>query len=369
VRKVARDKLTSEPLIGNVQMRASTREKDVRDIIVNVERERGTDTVLDLLRRVGGIEVDATTVADLKPEYFGKVYIACAETLALTQQLVRDITDKGVVPADSPSIVQDQKPEAAKPRRAVTPKDEALFGFSATVLDLIRRTGGQKLKRFAATAVKADDLAKLGKFLTDLANLKTAAKDDGLRKRTAHHEAGHAVIGLAGGLPLAYATTTDNNGGVVSSGILRAGAVGHLFTSDGGLITRGKKVSRDAFGNVPKQLVWTDVERHAEVVMCIAGGMAEAKFAGEGCDLWRQRASSGDMSIARHHRKELGDKAKSWEQYAEECATLVNKHWPMVEAVAARLMKVDLLDAREIDHICQRVVRRQHLKSKSKGNA
>lgn len=66
----------------------------------------------------------------------------------------------------------EQTPEAAKPRRAVTPKDEALFGFTATVLDLIRRTGGQKLQRFAKTAVKVDDLAKLGKFLTDLASLK-----------------------------------------------------------------------------------------------------------------------------------------------------------------------------------------------------
>jgi hypothetical protein len=148
-----------------------TRE-DVRDIVVNVERERGTDTALDLLRRVGGVEVDATTVADLKPEYFDKVYIACAEALALTQQLVRDITDKEVVPADAPSIVQDQKPEAAKPHRGVTSKDEALFDFTARVCDLIRRTGGQKPKRFAATAVKADDLARLGKFLTDLANLK-----------------------------------------------------------------------------------------------------------------------------------------------------------------------------------------------------
>ena len=77
-----------------------------------------------------------------------------------------------VAPADAPSIVPEQTPEAAKPGRAVTPKDEALFGFTAAVLDLIRRTSGQKLKRFAATAVKANDLAKLGKFLTDLANLK-----------------------------------------------------------------------------------------------------------------------------------------------------------------------------------------------------
>jgi hypothetical protein len=68
--------------------------------------------------------------------------------------------------------VPEQRPEAAAPRRAVTSKDEASFGFAATVLDLVRRTHGQKVGRFAKTAVKPDDLAKLGKFLTDLADLK-----------------------------------------------------------------------------------------------------------------------------------------------------------------------------------------------------
>jgi hypothetical protein len=47
-----------------------------------------------------------------------------------------------------------------------------LFDFTANVLDLISRTGGQKLERFSGTAVNADELAKLGKFLTDLADLK-----------------------------------------------------------------------------------------------------------------------------------------------------------------------------------------------------
>jgi hypothetical protein len=75
-------------------------------------------------------------------------------------------------PADAPSIVPEQRPEAAAPRRAVTSKDEALFDFTARVLDLVRKTHGQKVARFAKTAVKADDLAKLGKFLTDLAALK-----------------------------------------------------------------------------------------------------------------------------------------------------------------------------------------------------
>ena len=77
-----------------------------------------------------------------------------------------------VAPADAPSTVPEQTPEAAKPHRGVTSKDEALSDFTARVCDLVRRAGGQKLERFAATSVSADDLAELGKFLTDLANLK-----------------------------------------------------------------------------------------------------------------------------------------------------------------------------------------------------
>ncbi|SHG24186.1 hypothetical protein [Bradyrhizobium erythrophlei] len=50
--------------------------------------------------------------------------------------------------------------------------DVALADFTARVLDLITRTDKREAKRFAATAVPADDLAKLGKFLTDLANCK-----------------------------------------------------------------------------------------------------------------------------------------------------------------------------------------------------
>jgi hypothetical protein len=62
-----------------------------------------------------------------------------------------------------------------KPRSAVAPRDEALFGFSACALDLKRRIGTHKPTRFAKTAVAAVDLAKLGKFLTDLAQVKAEA--------------------------------------------------------------------------------------------------------------------------------------------------------------------------------------------------
>jgi hypothetical protein len=63
---------------------------------------------------------------------------------------------------------------ANKSAKAVTPEDTALFAFTERVLDLIRRVGNHVPDRFARKAVKAHDLAKLGKFFTDLAELLKA---------------------------------------------------------------------------------------------------------------------------------------------------------------------------------------------------
>jgi hypothetical protein len=64
--------------------------------------------------------------------------------------------------------------EAAKHRRTINAKDEALFDFSARVMELNRLTGKRKPYRFAKTSVPADILSRLGKFLTDLATIKNA---------------------------------------------------------------------------------------------------------------------------------------------------------------------------------------------------
>jgi hypothetical protein len=67
----------------------------------------------------------------------------------------------------------DQTPGPGRPRGGVsTPEDGSLIQFSATVMELVRKTAKQKPQRFAATSITPDDLAKLGNFLTDLANLK-----------------------------------------------------------------------------------------------------------------------------------------------------------------------------------------------------
>jgi hypothetical protein len=184
------------------------------------------------------------------------------------------------------------------------------------------------------------------------------------RTETAYHESGHAVIGLAVQLPVSLACIKPGGRSGYVAEASTPSPVGYVYKKYGQstkLDTKSKVTALDAFGNPPRKREVTPEEHHAEVVMCIAGPMAHAKLLGDITD-WREHASNADMSIARYHRGKLGDAAKSWDRYAQDTAALINKHWPMIEAVAARLMKVDLLNAREIDDICRRVVRRQHLR-------
>ena len=107
-----------------------------------------------------------------------------------------------------------------------------------------------------------------------------------------HHEAGHAVIGLALQLPVALAWITEDGGG------RRAGFVSEVQTSGrpvGRVFARNetgrgpywkatnskKAADLDAFGNSVRKKERTPEERHAEVIMCLAGGMAEGKSLGE----------------------------------------------------------------------------------------
>src|SRR5205814_1712979 len=83
---------------------------------------------------------------------------------------------------------------------------------------------------------------------------------------------------------------------------------------------------------------------------------------------WRPNASGtpGDMGNMRYSRRNLGDKAKSWPEYEREALALVRAQWHMIEAVAAALLKNDLLSGFDLDNILRRtarhVVYRQHLK-------
>jgi hypothetical protein len=77
---------------------------------------------------------------------------------------------------------------------------------------------------------------------------------------------------------------------------------------------------------------------------------------------WRKRASSSDMYGVRSHRDKLGANAKSADEYAADTLALFRKYWPMIEATAAGLLKHEFLSGHDIDTICRRVVRGQHLK-------
>jgi hypothetical protein len=62
-----------------------------------------------------------------------------------------------------------KKPESR--RSGVAREDTALIYFNERVLDLIQKTKSQKIERFVKTAIPADDLGRLGKFISSLANL------------------------------------------------------------------------------------------------------------------------------------------------------------------------------------------------------
>jgi hypothetical protein len=182
------------------------------------------------------------------------------------------------------------------------------------------------------------------------------------RSATAYHEAGHAVIGLALQLPVAFVTIKP-----------RASYPGHVsyapkHHSVGAVYPRGsyrKPIAdmseQDAFGN---PVIERNDDRHADAVMSIAGGMAEAEFLKDG-QTGRELASGTDKRCVAFARRKLGDKARSIEEYEAECEKLIKQHWPMIEAVAAKLLKEETLSGNDVYAICWRVarnvVRRQHL--------
>jgi len=189
-------------------------------------------------------------------------------------------------------------------------------------------------------------------------------RDNAERERAelAYHEAAHAVIGLQGQLPLTVV--------YINPGINGGGAMWHRY-GPGGLGASYQKIGGeyqlfdwsgvDAFGNKVKRVVLTAEQRHAHVRCSLAGGIAEAILRGEP-DEWKKFASSGDMGNARRNRKKLGTNAKSWEQYTDETCALVREHWAMIEAVAKALKEKGYLHAQQVESICNRLARRQHVK-------
>ena len=193
-----------------------------------------------------------------------------------------------------------------------------------------------------------------------------AARDNFERERSAvaYHEAGHAVVGLALKLPIAFVTIKPPTGYVNQAPIHHSvGVVYARGSYDSPPIADASK--QDAFGNPVAE---RNHDWHADIVMTIAGGMAEAEFVKDG-NPWRELASSGDMRCIAFARRNLGDKARSVAEYEAECAKLIKQHWPIIEAVAANLLREETLSGQDVYDICWRtsrnVVRRQHLKRRA----
>jgi hypothetical protein len=174
------------------------------------------------------------------------------------------------------------------------------------------------------------------------------------RRETAYHEAGHAVIGLAGQRPVAFVTIRPrgNIGGYVAE-MRGPTEVGYII-KDYKVIANLKV---DAFGNPVPERKTSEAEYHADTRMSIGGPMAEAHWKGDHTQ-WRQYASPSDMQNARHSRRQLGDRAKSWDEYAGETYALICNHWDKIEAVAGRLLEDEAISGADVDDLCRRVVRR-----------
>jgi hypothetical protein len=191
------------------------------------------------------------------------------------------------------------------------------------------------------------------------------ARDDAERERSraAYHEAGHAVIALACGSPVGLVTIGLKHPHMAGAG--HPTGLGYTYTTDANGRRKYADTDLDAFGNQPHKREWGPKECRAEIVLCIAGGMAEAVHNEHPDPLtaWRTLASPSDMQGARFGRRTLGESAKSWPEYASECLELVRRYWAMIEAVADTLLEKETLSGADVNSICQRVVRRQHLKA------
>jgi hypothetical protein len=197
------------------------------------------------------------------------------------------------------------------------------------------------------------------------------------RALIAYHEAGHAVISLAKNVPVEIAT-------IKAKGTY-AGIVIHPTKPRAlGLVYSHRRVKRgrgwgykfneyanltdtDAFGNAVTSSP-SKRDHHAHIVICMAGGMAEAEYLKDGSRWDDRQGTRGDERNISNDRRKLGLEARKPDEYEAECKALIVKYWPMVEAVANRLLKEETIGGGEIYSLCERiarnVVRRQHLGQK-----
>ena len=112
-------------------------------------------------------------------KHIGKLKAAAAVIPLVTDDgdapLAPVLGNPGDFPPTESSNVESagsESPDLVKRHGAVNSKDLSLSEFTAILGRLLQKIDKQRPDRFEATAIKADELAKLGKYLTNLADLK-----------------------------------------------------------------------------------------------------------------------------------------------------------------------------------------------------
>ena len=152
-----------------------------RELIAKVLKARPE---LPNLQIASQIKVDDKTVAKIRQGLERRSEIPNVETRIDTKgrkqpsrksRPIKLLHGEQADPKTVPASAAATKSTANR-KSPVSPKDNALVAFNERVLDLVRRIGEHKPMRFVETSVNADDLARVGKFLSDLATLKAEVR-------------------------------------------------------------------------------------------------------------------------------------------------------------------------------------------------
>jgi hypothetical protein len=116
-------------------------------------------TALFLLSRY-----DQREIADAVAKAAKESHLGCDQV----GEIVQDISDR----AKSEGGATNDASQDGRSQGRVSSRDELVFNFTAAFLELHRLTKSREAARFTKSRVKADDLARLGQLLTELASLK-----------------------------------------------------------------------------------------------------------------------------------------------------------------------------------------------------
>jgi hypothetical protein len=159
------------------------------------------------------------------------------------------------------------------------------------------------------------------------------------RARTAHHEAGHLLIGSLFGFACSSVSIRPDD--------LR-GSLGRVVTMEGPE-TRSHRVG--SAGQILIEVRRETVEQW--VCTLFAGFAAEARFAPDACDAARNGAW-GDDEQAEEYLSRAGMANDSVRHLLRaRSAALVEQHWRAIEYVARALLKHEELDSDEAECICE----------------